>query len=301
MQDEINADWVFAQYERMRSILPDADFPASSVCIDELAGVFDRFDAFLFDAFGVLNVGDTPIPGAVQAIADLQRRGKQVFVLTNGASLSAEAAIRKFRQLGYDFDAHHFIASREALSRELEGRPEQRWGLMAPEGARGEELSVRAICPLHHRANFDGVDGFILLSSAGWSDAQQNMLVESLRENSRPVLVGNPDIAAPRETGFSLQAGWYAADIIARTNIHPQFFGKPFTSVFEQALSRLAPDVPKDRVLMIGDTLHTDILGGAAVGIKTLLLTDYGIFAGRNVQPFIGQSRIVPDWICAGY
>ncbi len=301
MSDEINADWVFAQYERMRPVLPEAVFPASSVHIGKLTEVIDRFDAFLFDAFGVLNIGDTPIPGAVQAIADLQRRGKQVFVLTNAARHPAGAAVDKFQKFGFDFDADHVIASRDVLSRELQRRSEQNWGLMAPESARGEELPLNSIQALRNRADFDIVEGFILLSSAGWTKEQQDMLVQSLLENPRPVLVGNPDIAAPRETGFSRQAGWYAIDISMRTEISPQFFGKPFTDVFDLALSRLPPTVPKDRVLMVGDTLHTDILGGAAAGIKTLLLTDYGIFAGRDVAPFIEQSGIVPHWVCDGY
>ncbi|HHG89725.1 MAG TPA: HAD-IIA family hydrolase [Devosia sp.] len=301
MQSEVNAEWVFVQYERLRPVLPEAAFPANTARIESFAEISGRFDVFLFDAFGVLNIGDTPAPGAVQAIADLQRRGRQVIVLTNGASLPPGLAVRKFQQLGFDFSTRQLVSSRDALACELAGRHKQRWGVMAPESARGEELPLNSIQPLRNRADFDIVDGFVLLSAAGWTEAQQDMLVQSLLSNPRPVLVGNPDIAAPRETGFSLQAGWYACDIINRTGIRPLFFGKPFASVFDLALSRLPPGVPKDRILMVGDTLHTDILGGAAAGIKTLLLTDCGIFAGRDVHPFIAQSGIVPDWICNGF
>ncbi|MFD1810358.1 HAD hydrolase-like protein [Gemmobacter lanyuensis] len=36
---------------------------------------------------------------------------------------------------------------------------------------------------------------------------------------------------------------------------------------------------------MVGDTLHTDILGGQAAGHGTILVTDHGLFKGRDVAP----------------
>jgi ribonucleotide monophosphatase NagD (HAD superfamily) len=48
---------------------------------------------------------------------------------------------------------------------------------------------------------------------------------------------------------------------------------------------------------MVGDTLHTDVLGGAAAGIGTILITDHGLFKGFDVAPYITQSGIQPDWI----
>jgi ribonucleotide monophosphatase NagD (HAD superfamily) len=48
---------------------------------------------------------------------------------------------------------------------------------------------------------------------------------------------------------------------------------------------------------MVGDTLHTDILGGAAYGVKTALVTGHGLFANHNVTPYIAKSGIVPDYI----
>ena len=48
---------------------------------------------------------------------------------------------------------------------------------------------------------------------------------------------------------------------------------------------------------MIGDTLHTDILGGQGAGLATILVTDHGILAGRDTAPFIEASGIAPDII----
>ena len=48
---------------------------------------------------------------------------------------------------------------------------------------------------------------------------------------------------------------------------------------------------------MVGDTLHTDVLGGAAYGVKTVLVTDHGLFAGYDYAKFIRQTQIIPDFI----
>jgi ribonucleotide monophosphatase NagD (HAD superfamily) len=47
---------------------------------------------------------------------------------------------------------------------------------------------------------------------------------------------------------------------------------------------------------MCGDTLHTDILGAAARGWRTVLVTQDGLFAGYDTQPFSKQARLFADW-----
>ena len=83
---ERDAVWAVQQYEAVRSILPKAKMPAQSTHAKNLGEIADLFDIFLLDAFGVLNLGDTAIAGAVQRVEFLKNRGKRVLVLTNGAS-----------------------------------------------------------------------------------------------------------------------------------------------------------------------------------------------------------------------
>lgn len=292
-----DADWAFAQYEKVREALPQAVFPARSTHIANIGEVADHFDVFLLDAFGVLNVGNTVIDGAPERVAALQAAGKQVFVVTNGASLPPEVSLAKYRSFGFDFQQSDVIASRDALSLGLAGRPEKLWGVMALPQSQLEVFPVRCVRLGLDTEVFDRVEGFILLGSAPWTDEHQDMLVSSLNRNPRPVMVGNPDIVAPRETGLSLEPGWYGHDVAYRTGIKPEFFGKPFVNVYDLAMAQVNAAISRDRIAMVGDTLHTDILGGAAIGIKTILISDYGLFAGKDVNGYIAKCGIVPDWI----
>ncbi|OUS08487.1 hypothetical protein A9Q96_03320 [Rhodobacterales bacterium 52_120_T64] len=292
-----DADWAFAQYEKVREALPTANFPARSTHISNIGEVADQFDVFLLDAFGVLNVGNTVIDGAPERVAALQAAGKKVLVLTNGASLPPKVSLVKYRKFGFDFKQSDVIASRDALSVGLTGRPEKLWGVMALEQSKLEDFPVPCVRLALNPDLYDQVEGFILLGSATWTEAHQDMMISSLKRSPRPVMVANPDIVAPRETGLSLEPGWYAHDLSHRTNIRPEFFGKPFNNVFDLALAQVNPSIPRERIAMVGDTLHTDVLGGASVGVKTILITDYGLFAGKDVAGYIKNSGIVPDWI----
>jgi len=291
-----DTDWAFAQYERVRERLPQAAASGAAKRVANLGDLADEFDVFLLDAFGVLNVGDTPIAGAPEQIAALQAAGKRVMVLTNGASFPASVSLAKYRRFGFEFAAEDVISSRDILVAALAAYPAMKWAAMAPKGAQLETLGTDAVFLADNPDVYDNVEGFMFIGSGEWTETQQTMLVKSLQNNPRPLLVGNPDLVAPREDGLTLEPGWYAHEIARQTGIDPQFSGKPFAGIFSEAKRRFG-NVPNHRVLMVGDTLHTDILGGAAAGVKTALIEDHGLFAGRDTAPFIKQSGISPDFI----
>jgi HAD superfamily hydrolase (TIGR01450 family) len=284
----------FAAYEAVRGRLPQATFPAACERADSLGDVADRYDVFLLDAFGVLNVGETAVPGAPERVAALQRAGKQVLVLTNSASQTTEAALAKYRRLGFAFAPQDVISSRDALKQALVGRPERVWACMAPPSAGVEGLGVQVRLMEDDPEPYDEADGFILLGSAGWTPARQDLLESALRRRLRPVLVGNPDIVAPREAGLTPEPGHYGHLLADRLGLSPVFCGKPFGDIFDLALARIG-GVPKDRVLMVGDALHTDVLGGAAAGVRTALVKSFGLFRTCDVDVVIDRSGIVPD------
>jgi ribonucleotide monophosphatase NagD (HAD superfamily) len=146
-------------------------------------------------------------------------------------------------------------------------------------------------------AVYERAEGFLLIGSDDWTAARQAMLERSLRARARPALVGNPDLVAPREDGLSIEPGHFAHRLSDRTGIAPAFFGKPFRDVFDLALAHLSPPPDPAAVLMVGDTLHTDILGGRALGFATALMTGFGALAGEDAAAAIAASGIVPDFV----
>lgn len=289
-----DAVWAFDQYEAIRNALPDATFPEMPLEITSIDIVAEQFDAVLLDAFGVLNVGDTPIPGAIDFIAALRRKDRHVRIVSNSASVPTEVSHRKFERFGFDFMPEEVITSRDALKIGLGVAPERTWGVMATGSSEIEELGVACTMLEDDISVYDQVDAFILLGSGEWTAHRQDLLARALIDRPRLVFVGNPDIVAPREDGLSREPGFFAHDLQRRTDCRIEFFGKPFANIFDLAMRGL-PGVACARTVMVGDTLHTDVLGGAAAGMKTLLIREYGLFAGMRVDPFVRHSGIIPD------
>ncbi len=293
-----DADWAFNAYETVRTRLPQATFGASYETVDTLSDIADQFDTFLLDSFGVLNIGATAIPSALERIPELNALGKRIIIVTNAAGYPKHVQIARYKNLGFDFSADQIISSRSTALAAIAKAPSYKWGLMAaPEFGLDEldHLDTRFL--EEDAAVYDTVDAFLLLGSSIWTEARQTLLEASLKQNPRPVYVGNPDIVAPVESGLSRQAGHYAHRLADITGVKPQFFGKPFTNIFDQAFAQLEGKYDPARTLMVGDTLHTDILGGRAAGVKTALISEYGSLAATDVPTAINTSGIVPDFV----
>jgi HAD superfamily hydrolase (TIGR01459 family) len=294
---EPDADWAFDRYEAVRPRLPAAEFPGSSCHAPSLAEAAADYDGFVLDAFGVLNVGETPIPGAIARMADLRRAGKRLVILTNAASYPRPAAIAKFRRLGFDFAPEEIVTSRDAAASRLAAHaPGATWAAITAEGDDLADIPAPCLDAFSVPDALDRADAILFLSTARWSAAMQERLVAALLARPRPFVVANPDLVAPREVGLSVEPGAFAHDVEDRTGVVPVFYGKPFPDAFDDAAAALG-GLPRARIAMVGDTLHTDVLGGAASGMGSILVARHGLFAGRDVAPYIRRSGIRPSRI----
>jgi len=63
---------------------------------------------------------------------------------------------------------------------------------------------------------------------------------------------------------------------------------------FEQLPASL--QIQRNEILMVGDTLHTDILGGNKFGIDTLLVLS-GNTSKSSYQTKIRSTGVIPDFV----
>lgn len=287
----------FDAYLNVRHRLPPCTGGGDGVA-SLFAEIVAPFELILFDAYGVLNVGETAVPGAVDAVAALRSAGKSVAVVSNSAGYPKTRMMERYAKLGFDFTPNEVVTSREALLRRLKGEPRRRWGIMLdPDADLGEFAALDVAFLTEDAEVYNRVEGFLLIGSDGWNDKRQSVLEAALLRTPRPVLVGNPDLVAPREAGLSREPGWFAHKLADAANITPVFLGKPFPDIFDLALSRFDHPPAPNRVLMVGDTLHTDILGGLQAGFATALVTAHGSLASLDVKNAIRRSGIHPDFV----
>ncbi len=291
-----DAPAAFARYEAIRPRLPRAHYPAQALVLASLEEVADHVDGFLLDAFGVLNVGETAIPGAVGRMASLRKRGKRLAVLTNAASYTRAQLLAKYHRLGFDFTADEVIASRDVAVARLDSiAPGATWAAISAAGDTFADIPARLVDAIANPGTFDTADGVLFLSTARWAPDPQRKLILALQRNPRPLVIANPDLVAPREDGLTLEPGLFGHDLLDALNADVHWFGKPFPEAFAEGIARTG--LSPDRLAMVGDTLHTDVLGGAAAGCKTVLVTDHGLFTGRDAMGFVRASGITPDFV----
>lgn len=283
---------IFNRYEEVSGRLPSVVERAKTIDITSLLDITDDVDAFVFDAFGVLNVGETMIPGADLRLDQLRERGCAIRILTNAASYDRAGAIDKFKRLGLTVADDEIVTSREATLLHL---TDGQWGVIAASSDTLSDLPASA-SRLEDAADiYDAVDHFLFLSTAEWTPKRQNILMAAMQDRPRPLFIGNADLAAPRDDGFSIEPGHYGHLVADSFPEQVRFFGKPFPEVYDLIEASL-PDVPLQRIAMCGDTLHTDILGAAARGWRTVLVTQDGLFAGYDTGAFSETSNLFADW-----
>ena len=293
----MNTVEAFTAYENVRHRMPEVRRDAACKRLPHLESIADEIDTYLLDAFGVLNIGETAIDGVPERVARLQKAGKRVLVVSNAAGYPHADLMAKYTRLGYNFAPKDVITSRKATLHGVSLEPPRKWGLMATESLGRADLERLDVTYLAEDPRaYDAAEAFLLLGGAVWTEERQAILEASITRNPRPVYVGNPDIVAPREAGFSTEPGHYAHRLADATGIAPRFFGKPFSNIFDMAFAHLGT-FDLARTVMVGDSLHTDILGGQAAGVKTALIAGFGFFAGHNVDGPITMSGIQPDYV----
>ena len=296
--DSLDAETVLDCYERAR--LPSATRKGRAEPAANLLALIDCYDAFILDGYGVINVGPEPIPGIGDTIRTLLAAGREVMVLTNGAGRPSRRTARRYRQWGLDIPEQLVVSSRDALEASLAATPRAGlWGVMALPDSELETLPVETALLEDDETLYRRADGFVLIRSEGWTCARHGLLADALRAVPRPVIVANPDVSAPYpDRRFSAEPGYWALRIEAETGILCEPYGKPFASAFDLALNRLGrAGAGRDRVAMVGDGLYTDILGGLAAGIGTVLVTDHGLLKGLDWEVRAVRAGIYPDHV----
>lgn len=259
--------------------------------LKNLESLSSSFDAFIFDSDGVLKKGKLVNQKMLSWVNELQKKQKTLHLLSNASSFNKQQLQQKHADMGYHFELENITSPRDLLKGAL-----QSFRFNSCSIAIAKERSLDLPLKVHTYLDpsidsFYQSDFFILASSGNWNDSRQKKLLETLSFKPRAVIVLNPDVAAPKENAFFAEWGFYL-NAIKKVNPQTSIVGKPNPLIFQHVLDKLGP-IPKNRVLMIGDTLHTDILGASRVGISSLQIQNQSHKAMLHQWK---KAQIYPDY-----
>ncbi|MFI5379110.1 MAG: HAD-IIA family hydrolase [Tepidisphaerales bacterium] len=249
-----------------------------------------QFQAVLLDLDGTLYHEDHALPGAADLVARLQQAGIPLACISNSTS-SSQRISKRLGTMGMNVRPDQiFTAAEELVDAVLETfAPRPRVFNLATEGMR-EMLDGRVDWAEKPGDRCDVVIAGTTTNVHATPQRQQ-VALELLRAGAELYGVC-ADRVYPSPRGIEIGCGAFCAMFSYAANRPAKIFGKPQRRFFETLLSRM--HVRPDRTALIGDNLESDIEGGKAMGLKTIL-TLTGVVKREEAESQADFRR--PDWI----
>ncbi len=244
----------------------------------------EDYDLGMLDLDGVVYIGTSAVPGAVDALTAAREAGMRLAFLTNNASRSAGDVAAHLRELDIEAGEDDVVTAAQAVAHVVaDAVPAGSAVLLV--GGEGlqiplEERGLRCVTSLDDDP-VAVVQGFH--PDVGWRDlAEAAYAIES----GLPWFASNTDLTIPTARGIAPGNGSLVQAVRHATGATPTVAGKPERALFDETLERIAADRP----LMVGDRLDTDIDGAINAGIDSLAVLS-GVTTLREVAALPPDRR----------
>jgi HAD superfamily hydrolase (TIGR01450 family) len=272
----------------------------------EFSSLVRNYKVVFLDSYGVLKNHEGLIEGVPEALDYLRESGLIVKILTNDASRSRQQQVDFFKSLGVKGLSIEDIITSGTLARLFleDKKIKGKIAYLGTENAADYILHIdRDSVPIASidLENCDDISAFVFLDDEGFDwNVDINKTINLLRMKNIPVVVANSDKlypVSPRDVAVGTGGiAQLVESILNREFIH---FGKPDSQMFMFAYNKILEEgsFRKHQILMVGDTLHTDILGGNKFGLDTALVLT-GNTIESSVEAMVAATGIIPDFIC---
>jgi HAD superfamily hydrolase (TIGR01458 family) len=236
----------------------------------------------LIDLDGVLYIEDQLIPGAPDSVNWLRSQGYPFRFLTNTTMKSRDELVQKLNRFGITAKSEEIFSTSVVAARWLARHEITRVQLLLPENSQEDfkELEIT-----------DEQPDAVVVGDLGrdFSYDILNTAFLALRKGARLIALQKNRFWRT-EKGPALDVGPWVAALEYAAETEATVVGKPNPSYFEAALDDMG--LPASQVAMIGDDIHSDIVGAQAVGARTILVK-----TGKYELDAEKKLKAQPDWI----
>jgi len=274
-------------------------------CVPPLASLSTlahKYDVILCDVWGVIHDGLAVHPAAREALTQFRESGGSVILLSNASRLSAMVT-PELERLGMISGAYDALITSGDITRDfLSMRP----GISVFDVGPG---SARAICEGLDMRFTTMQEADIAVAGGAFQDDSKAIdklrpLLHDMLGRRLLLLCANPDVVTELG-GRRVKCSGALAEIYAEIGGLVHYAGKPHTPIFERALTLAAElrngPVARERVLVIGDSIRTDIAGARANGFDSLFVAS-GIHAQElGSSPFYTPNALERLFSASGF
>lgn len=237
-----------------------------------------QYEAFIFDIWGVLHNGSTPYPNATRLFQQLNESARPYLLLSN-TSRSAHFTSEQLQAIQFQIPPEKIVTSGDMVRKHLftqlqdPSTHQHRYFLLSrfPAEQIVGDLKIELV------SQIEQADVLIIGTYSEENEDKEvhRGILERAASLGLPAICTNPDKVVPHENTKRYCAGYFS-EHYEKLGGNVAYFGKPHMGIFTEALGRLA--IPTEKILMVGDTLETDIQGAYNANLDSaLMLTGNGI------------------------
>jgi glycerol-1-phosphatase len=259
----------------------------------------DRFDGLLIDLDGVVWIGREPVPGSVEALRELQAAGKRLVFVTNNPGRLPQDYAERLRELGVEAGPEQVVTAGAVVAR-LAGETAGDGGTAFVIGRPAlKEMVAATGTRLVEGEEAEGADAVVVSGHRGFDYGELKTAKFALDHGAR-LFATSHDPTMPYPGGELPGTGAVLAAVEVASGREATIAGKPERHLFEMAIdvacSFCSQDEQKEqankRLAMVGDRISSDIDGGRAAGLETIL-----VLSGSTSRAEAEAASPAPDFL----
>ncbi|MBS1825804.1 MAG: HAD family hydrolase [Acidobacteria bacterium] len=236
---------------------------------------------YLIDMDGVIYRGSEAIPGAAEFIRYLQESGLPYLFLTNNSAFTPLDVVVKLRKFGIDTTPEHVCTAAEATAAFVHKQRPNGTAFVIGEGG-----MLAALHDIGYAISRDKPD-YVIIGEGRVLNFEMAEQAHRCIAAGAHLISTNSDTWCPTDNGPRPGCGAIVALLESATGKKAYHVGKPNPFMMRMARKRIG--LATDEVIMIGDTMETDIRGATDLGYRSIL-----VLTGSTTRESLREHPFAP-------
>ncbi|MGB9672702.1 MAG: HAD-IIA family hydrolase [Anaerolineales bacterium] len=254
-------------------------------------------EGVIFDLDGTVYLGEYALPGAVDVISALRKKGIKTLFISNKPLYPRQVYAEKLTKLGIPTESEDVLTSAYVLGNYLsKNYPQMSYYVIGEEALRNEltQYGLKIVPELLDQDAQEvldpkGIDAIIVAFDRTLNYRKLNTAYQALQKGAL-FFATNSDKVCPMPQGAIPDAGATIAYLEHISGRKVELLaGKPSPIIMQVAVEKLK-STPQ-RCIMIGDRLETDIRMGNQAGMTTVL-----VLSGVTKKETLVQAQDTPHF-----
>ena len=242
--------------------------------LNNLSEVFDDYETFVIDLWGVIHDGIKLNDKAIEAVEQLKSKSKKIIFLSNAPRPSAKVVEFLLKlKMDKQYLSNVMTSGEAAMQAINQNKFGKKFFHLGPSRDASIFEKVK-----NNKTNINSCDFILCTGLFDEDDPDLNKL--QLHENdlnyyqeflikhiSKKLICTNPDLIVHRGNKEEYCAG-YIAKIFEELGGDVTYYGKPHKEIYKMCFE------PNEKVLAIGDNLRTDVKGANNINKDCLFITN---------------------------